>query len=136
MVSYDILAVDDEIHILNALRRSLRPEYNVFMATNGQNALAMMDQNDIPLIISDQRMPGMTGIELLRRVSLEHPGTIRLILTAYAADDNQHMLDAINSGQIHDCLAKPMNWLALLSNHISRRFFTMGSFPETSWRLP
>jgi response regulator RpfG family c-di-GMP phosphodiesterase len=102
---YNILVVDDEESNLNALRRVLRREYNIFTATNGQDALAIVEQNDIALIIADHRMPGMTGIELLEKTLRKHPNTIRVILTSYT--DENLLMDAINTVHAHGYLTKP-----------------------------
>jgi response regulator RpfG family c-di-GMP phosphodiesterase len=99
--------VDDEVINLSALERLLRSEYNVFSATNAEDALATMEQNDISLIIADHRMPGMTGVELLEKTLQEFPNTIRLILTAYA--DQKLLLEAINTVHVHGFLVKPYN---------------------------
>jgi CheY-like chemotaxis protein len=103
--TYNILVVDDEVNSLNALRRTLRHEYNVFTATTGQDALDIMQQNDIALIIADHRMPGMAGVELLEEILQKHPDTIRIILTAYT--DEKLLMDAINVGRVHKYIEKP-----------------------------
>ena len=103
--SGNILIVDDEVHNLSALERTFRREYNVFLATGGEDALSIMKQTDITLIITDHRMPGMTGVEFLEKTLREYPDTIRIILTGYA--DDKTVIDAINMGHIHNCLHKP-----------------------------
>jgi len=103
--SYNILIVDDEVGNLNALERTLRDEYNVFLAANGEDALAAMQQNDIALIIADHRMPGMTGVEFLEKTLKKHPDTIRIILTAYT--DEALLMDAINMGHVYGYVTKP-----------------------------
>jgi len=105
MDPYNILVVDDEESNLNALRRALRHEYKVFSANNGKDALAIMHQNDIALIIADHRMPGMTGIELLEKALQEYPNTIRVILTSYTGEEL--LMDAINTVHAHGFLSKP-----------------------------
>ena len=104
---YNILIVDDELHVLRALERTFRREYEVFSATNGKDALAIMEQNDIALIVTDQRMSGMTGIELLAWVSRNYPFTIRIILTAYGDVDAKLLMDAINVAHAYSYVAKP-----------------------------
>jgi response regulator RpfG family c-di-GMP phosphodiesterase len=105
MDPYKILAVDDEAINLKALERSLRRDYKVFSAINGEDALAIMEQEDITLVVADQRMPGMTGIELLKKIMREYPNTIRVILTAYT--DKKLLMDAINVVHVYAYLAKP-----------------------------
>jgi CheY-like chemotaxis protein len=107
MAPYNILLVDDELHALRALARTLRQENNVFTATNGEDALSILEKNEIALIITDQRMPGMTGIELLAKVRQKYPDTVRIILTAYAVTDKNLLVDAINVGYVYRYLTKP-----------------------------
>jgi response regulator RpfG family c-di-GMP phosphodiesterase len=107
VAAYNVLVVDDEVNSLNMLERTLRRDYNVFSATNGENALAIMERNDIALVIADHRMPGMTGVELLQKILQKHPNTIRLILTAYP--DQKLLLNTINKVHAHGFLIKPCN---------------------------
>lgn len=105
MHQYNILLVDDEVNALNALERALRREYNVFLAASGEDALAIMEQHHIDLIIADYRMPGMSGVELLEKTLQKYPNTIRVILTAHT---NEKLLrDAINIVNAHGYLTKP-----------------------------
>lgn len=101
----NILIVDRELGIRNALKRTFRQEYRSFSATNGRDALSIMEENNIALVITDHRIPGMTGIEFLEKVSREYPDTICIILTAYM-DENLHT-DAIAKVKVHRYLAKP-----------------------------
>ena len=78
-----ILCVDDEPNILRSLNWLLRKDFDVLTAPNGHEALALVRQNDFDVIISDQRMPGMTGVEFLREVSRVSPRAIRILLTGY-----------------------------------------------------
>ena len=105
MEPYNILIVDDEVGNLNALKRVFRNEYNVLSATNGQDAIILMQQNEIALIIADHRMPGMTGVEFLEKMSQDYPDAIRIILTAYT--DEKLVMDAINMGHVHAYITKP-----------------------------
>ncbi|MBI1987273.1 MAG: sigma 54-interacting transcriptional regulator [Nitrospinae bacterium] len=106
-ISYNILVVDDEIHNLEALERAFRGEYQVFAAQSGVEALRILEQEEIALIITDQRMPGMTGIELLQRSIQYYPKAIRMILTSYT--DADELLEAINTGQVYRYILKPWN---------------------------
>ena len=101
-----LLLVDDEENILAALRRLLRAEgWLVLSATSAEQALQLMAQHDVDVILSDQRMPGMSGVELLRRTRQLYPETVRLVLSGFT--ELQSITDAINEGAIYKFLAKP-----------------------------
>lgn len=101
-----ILLVDDEEGILKALKRILRDlKAEVIAVGSGAEALDILKEQDISLIISDQRMPAMTGVELLSRSRELSPNTIRILLTGYADIDTT--VEAINSGAIRYYLNKP-----------------------------
>lgn len=100
-----ILIVDDEPDVLASLRRQLRREFDVYTAQGADQALAILGKRNIQVIVSDQRMPGVTGIELLARARREYPNATRLLLTAYA--DLQGVIEAINSGQVYRYITKP-----------------------------
>jgi len=105
LYSHSILVVDDEGVILNTLKRTFRREYNVFSALNGEDALSIMEQNDIALIIADYLMPDMTGTELLKLASQKRPDTIRIILSAYP--DEKPFMNAVDTGHVHRYITKP-----------------------------
>ena len=109
-----LLAVDDDVSVLEAVVQDLRREYGanyrVVRAASGQAALDTLDQlrerdEPVALIISDQRMPGMTGVEFLERARPVYPEARRVLLTAYA--DTEAAIRAINSARIHYYLNKP-----------------------------
>jgi CheY-like chemotaxis protein len=101
-----LLLVDDEENIIAALRRLLRAEgWKVLSATSAEQALHQMARHEVDVVLSDQRMPGMTGVELLRRAKELYPETIRLVLSGYT--ELQSITDAINEGAIYKFLAKP-----------------------------
>ncbi|MDD1960986.1 response regulator [Pseudomonas sp. 39004] len=103
-----VLLVDDEASILNSLRRLLRGQpYDVLLAESGAQALELLEQHPINLVISDARMPGMDGATLLAQVHQRFPGTLRILLTGYA--DMATITKAINDGQIHRYISKPWN---------------------------
>jgi response regulator RpfG family c-di-GMP phosphodiesterase len=101
-----ILLVDDEPANLELLHRTLYRDYKVFQATNGMEALEIMAQeSDMAVIVSDQRMPLMSGTELLSLTATQYPDTIRIILTAYT--DVEDLVEAINSGKVFKYVTKP-----------------------------
>ena len=79
-----ILFVDDEERIINLLRVMFRSTYEVFTASGGAQALEILRKEHIDVIVSDQRMPGMTGVQLLAKVCQHWPHTVRVLLTGYA----------------------------------------------------
>jgi class 3 adenylate cyclase len=102
---FPILYVDDEEHNLISFEATFRKEYKVHTATNGEDGIAIMRENDIKLVITDQRMPEMTGIQFLEKIAPEFPDTIRMILTGFS--DIGVIIDAINSGKVFRYITKP-----------------------------
>ncbi|MGH8450127.1 HD domain-containing phosphohydrolase [Pseudomonas sp.] len=103
-----ILLVDDEESILNSLRRLLRTQpYEVLLAGSGAQALDILATRSVDLVMSDARMPGMDGAQLLAEVHRLYPATSRILLTGYA--DVTTIIKAINEGQIHRYISKPWN---------------------------
>jgi len=102
---HPILLVDDEPEILFSLRGLLRREFDLHTAQSGAEALEILKKIPIHVIMTDQRMPEMTGVELLRRARGESPEAIRIVFTGYA--DIKSVVDAINHGQIYRYLTKP-----------------------------
>jgi DNA-binding NtrC family response regulator len=105
MSKHPILLVDDEPEILFSLRGLLRQEFELYTAESGAEALEVLHRRPVHVIMTDQRMPQMTGVELLRRSQGECPEAIRLIFTGYA--DIKAVVDAINQGQVYRYLTKP-----------------------------
>jgi DNA-binding NtrC family response regulator len=106
-MSYKILVVDDEPANLRTLARLFREDYEVLTAASGDEALALLGQHDVALLITDQRMPGMTGIELLKKTVVLRPRMVRIILTGYT--DVDALVEAINCGQVYRYVPKPWN---------------------------
>jgi len=106
-MSHKILIVDDELANLRLLERLFRRDYNVISAPNGIEAMRLLEQHDVALIITDQRMPGMSGIELLKRTASLRPHMVRIILTGFI--DVGALVEAINCGQIYKYVTKPWN---------------------------
>jgi len=102
-----ILFVDDEKHNLTAFKSAFRRNYDVFLANSAEEGLKILRDNPIKVIITDQRMPGMTGIELLEKIIPTYPNAIRMILTGFS--DVEAIINAINTGQVYRYITKPWN---------------------------
>lgn len=103
-----ILFVDDEEGVLNALKRIfVDTDYTVMTATSGESAIKILEENDVQVIVSDYRMPGMNGIELLKIVRKQWNDIVRIILSGYA--DIGAVIAAINEGHIYKFISKPWN---------------------------
>src|SRR5215831_14353899 len=100
-----ILLLDDEERILNALSALFRYKYQVFTATDGEKAIAILKQCHVHVVISDQRMPEMTGIEFLRAAKEVSPNTVRILLTGFS--DLSAIIDSVNDGEVYRFLNKP-----------------------------
>lgn len=128
MKTYGILVVDDEVGILKSMKRMLRGEkYRTYISSDAREALALLKEESIDIIISDQRMPGMTGTEFLSIVKKEHPDIIRILFSGYL--EFESLISAINEASIKKFVAKPWNsdeLLGLLDELLSAR----GTSPE------
>ncbi|GAB6124418.1 HD domain-containing phosphohydrolase [Humidesulfovibrio idahonensis] len=101
-----VLLVDDDQNLLDSLVRLLRPEYELFTARDGAEALSVLSTcGPFSVILSDLKMPGMDGIELLSRMQRTNPDTVRILLTGHA--DMQAAIDAANLGYVYRFLTKP-----------------------------
>ncbi len=100
-----ILFVDDEKRVLNAMRGMFRRDYELFLTTEGAEAIRIVTENNIDVIVADQRMPGMTGIEVLGKIKELSPRTVRILLTGYA--DPTAVEGSINIGEVFRFLSKP-----------------------------
>jgi two-component system response regulator HupR/HoxA len=100
-----VLVVDDEPRVLDALEAILAADFRVLRAEGGEDALRILGSGDVAVIITDQRMPGMSGVELLRRSQEVAPDAVRIVLTAYTDVDS--LMDAINTGRIYHFVPKP-----------------------------
>ncbi len=110
-MKHTILAVDDEPANLRMLERLFHREYKVLTASSGEQALDLLREEDVSLIITDQRMPGMSGTDLLRLSLASHPDAVKIILTGYT--DIDALIDAINTSRVHKFVSKPWDPLAL-----------------------
>lgn len=102
-----ILAVDDEERILNGLKSLFRMRYHVFTTTNANQALDFIKRHKINVIISDQRMPIMLGVEFLRQAREISPNSVRILLTGYS--DLASIVGSINDGEVYRFVSKPWN---------------------------
>src|SRR5687768_4095816 len=102
---HTILVVDDEPDVVKSVQDLLRYDYKVLGATRARDAIRLMEENEIAVVMSDQRMPEMSGVEFLGRARGEHPDAIRLLFTGYA--DIRAVIDAINQGNVFRYITKP-----------------------------
>ena len=117
-----ILIVDDEPRVLDSLEAVLAAEFRVLRAGGGDAALEILAHEDVAVIVTDYRMPGMTGVELLRRSLDVAPDAMRMVLTAYTDVDS--LMDAINTGHIYHFIAKPWdpNELTVVVRRAAERY--------------
>ncbi len=102
---HTILCVDDEQYNLDALRRTLRKEYTVITALSGLEGIQILEKNTISLVITDQRMPDMSGVEFLQKTIDMSPDIVRIILTGFT--DVEDLISAINTGHVYRYITKP-----------------------------
>jgi response regulator RpfG family c-di-GMP phosphodiesterase len=102
-----VLYVDDEENNLISFKATFRIKYKVFTAISGDEAMKILEAQPIDIIITDQRMPNMTGVEFLEKVVEKYPDTMRILLTGYA--DMNAVVEAVNKGKIFHYLSKPWN---------------------------
>ena len=102
---YPILVVDDEQDNLDAFRFNFRKTFDILTATSGPEALGILENKDVAVVVTDQRMPKMTGVELLREVRIRQPDAVGIILTAFT--DVDVLIEAINLGQVYRYITKP-----------------------------
>jgi len=100
-----VLFVDDEKRVLNSMRGMFRREYELFLTTEGAEAVSAACANDVDVVVADQRMPGMSGVEVLEKVREMSPRTVRILLTGYA--DPDAIQGSINVGEVFRFLSKP-----------------------------
>src|SRR5437773_6882839 len=100
-----ILAVDDEPANLRMLERLFHRDYKVLTANGGEEALELFRREKVALILTDQRMPGMTGAQFLEKSLLIDPGAAKIILTGYT--DVEALIEAINTSRIYKYVSKP-----------------------------
>lgn len=104
---YNLLIIDDEVEITKALTRQFRRSYNVFSTTNPEEGFSIMEKENIQVVLSDQRMPGMTGVDFFAKIKSKYPDALKLLLTGYS--DIEAVINAINEGQVFRYVTKPWN---------------------------
>lgn len=103
----NVLYIDDEPHNLLSFKASFRREFCVFTAESAEEGRKILEKIEIHVILSDQRMPGMSGIEFFESILETFPAPIRILITGYT--DINAVIDAINRGQVYKYLTKPWN---------------------------
>src|SRR5438552_19144229 len=104
-MTYKLLIVDDEAANLRLLERLFSRDYYCLLASSGAEAIQLLEQHDVAILITDQRMPRMTGIDLLKRTAELRPYMVRILLTGYT--DVEALVEAINCGLVYMYITKP-----------------------------
>lgn len=104
---FNILYIDDEISNLTGFKATFRRDFNVFTANSGLEGIAILKQYPIHIVLADQRMPDMSGIQFFEAISADYPDIIRMILTGFT--DVETMIEAINLGKVYRYITKPWN---------------------------
>lgn len=105
MTKHTVLVVDDEPDVVKSVQDLLRLDYRVLGATRAKDAIHMLASEEVHVVMTDQRMPEMSGVEFLRQIRGDHPEAIRLLFTGYA--DIRAVIDAINQGNVYRYITKP-----------------------------
>jgi DNA-binding NtrC family response regulator len=100
-----LLIIDDEQSVLNALKRSLRDHFEVLLSLDGRSGLEILREQEISVILADQRMPGMSGVDFFQRAMKVQPDSARILITGYS--DIEAIIEAINNGKIYYYIQKP-----------------------------
>ena len=106
-MTFKLLIVDDEQANIRLLERLFRQDYSCLTASSGEEAIELLDQHEVAVIITDQRMPSMTGVELLKRSAARRPHMVRILLTGYT--DLEALVEAVNCGLVYMYISKPWN---------------------------
>lgn len=102
-----VLYLDDEEPNLFSFKAAFRRDFEIFTATEPHEAVRILDTEDIHVVLSDQRMPGISGVEFFELIMPDHPDCTRVLVTGYA--DTNAVVDAINKGQVYRFVSKPWN---------------------------
>jgi len=106
-MEYNLLIIDDEVEITKALTRQFRRNYNVFSTTSAEEGFGILEKENIQVVLSDQRMPGLTGTDFFSKIKDKYPDALKLLLTGYS--DIEAVINAINEGQVFRYVTKPWN---------------------------
>ena len=117
-----VLYLDDEEHNLTAFRAAFRRDFHVHVTTMPSDAVHILQEHPIEVVISDQKMPDISGVEFFEMIMADHPDPVRMLLTGHA--DIDAVIDAINKGRIYKYISKPWNETELkrLVNEASELF--------------
>ncbi len=105
--TYRVIVVDDEADQLQAFRLNFRRDFQLYLASSGAEALDLLREHEASVLLTDQRMPGMSGVDLLVEAKAIRPETVRMVVTAYK--DASSILDAVNKGDVYRYVVKPWN---------------------------
>ncbi len=131
----NVLYIDDEDNNLKSFRATLRKDFKIFTAIDGEEGLRIAQEEEIHVVIADQRMPGMTGTEFFERMVQINPDPIRILLTGYS--DIASVIDAINKGEVYRFIDKPWN-IEQIKNSIKNAadiFFMRKELKEKNLKL-
>ena len=106
-MTYKLLIVDDDTPNIRLLERVFRKDYSCLTASSAEEAILLLDQHEVAVIITDQRMPQMTGLELLKKSADRRPHMVRILLTGYT--DLEALVEAVNCGLVYMYVSKPWN---------------------------
>src|SRR4051812_7012493 len=101
----NVLYIDDERNNLTAFKALFRNDFNIYLADSAEAGLKILEQTQVEIIITDQRMPGLTGVQFFEYILQAYPDPVRILLTAYT--DVESVIDAINKGQVFRYIRKP-----------------------------
>ena len=100
-----VLLVDDEVRSQDAMRRTLDEDFRILCASSAEEARALLERHEAAVILCDQRMPGLTGVEFLREVRERWPETVRIVISGYT--DSEDIIRGINEAGIYQYILKP-----------------------------
>ncbi|MCH7414417.1 hybrid sensor histidine kinase/response regulator [Belliella sp. R4-6] len=130
-----VLYIDDEDNNLNSFKASLRKDFHIITAIDAEDGLKVAEKEELHVVIADQRMPGLTGVEFFEKLMKINPDPIRILLTGYS--DIASVIDAINKGEVYRFIDKPWN-LEQIKNAIKNAsdiYFTKKELQDKNERL-